>query len=147
MMSDLKPTVVSLGILMPLFATLAVCLRIHSRRIKKMALAADDYLVLSALVYTFPLIVITFTKSDQVFSIALSIVSVLGMLLSSELSQGLPQNNTFSAAFLGNLGGHLSVRSAGASASPEQIIILLQVCLQPHCSLREHGTGVTTFLS
>ncbi len=85
-MSDLKPTVIGLGILMPLLATLAVCLRIHSRRIKKNALGVDDYLALAALVCTISIKTMLSLDFNQMFSIALSIVTLAGMLLCSSLS-------------------------------------------------------------
>ena len=85
-MSDLKPTFISLGILMPLLATLAVCLRIHSRRIRKTALGIDDYLALTALVCTTSFKTVTSIDFSQSFSIALSIVTLVGMSLCPSLS-------------------------------------------------------------
>lgn len=49
-MGDRKPLVVSLAIIMPLLAVIAVGLRLKARRIMKARLEADDYTVIVALV-------------------------------------------------------------------------------------------------
>jgi hypothetical protein len=49
-MSSLKPTIVGLGIAMPLLAVGAVMLRVEARRIKKLYLGPDDYTIIAALV-------------------------------------------------------------------------------------------------
>ena len=50
-MTDRKPLVIALAVIMPILATTAVVLRLVSRRIKKVRLEADDYTVLIALVW------------------------------------------------------------------------------------------------
>lgn len=52
-MSSLKPTVVGLGVSMPLLAAVAVALRLEARRIKRVRLGADDYTIIAALVSPF----------------------------------------------------------------------------------------------
>lgn len=49
-MSDLRPTIMGLGISMPLLAVIAVFLRYEARRVKKVELGADDYTIFIALV-------------------------------------------------------------------------------------------------
>ena len=49
-MSSLKPTVVGLGISLPLLAIVAVAFRFHARRINKLSIGIDDYLSVVALV-------------------------------------------------------------------------------------------------
>lgn len=49
-MSSLKPTIVGLGISMPLLALAAVMLRVKARRMKKLDLGADDFTIIAALV-------------------------------------------------------------------------------------------------
>ena len=50
MVSDQRPTILALGILFPVIAILAVALRFHARRLKKLRLEADDWTILAALV-------------------------------------------------------------------------------------------------
>ena len=136
-MADLKSTVVALGILMPALAALMVCLRIQSRRIKKTALAVDDYLAVAALVCLISFTVIAFTESDQVFSIALSIVSLVGTLLYPSTCYVCRIQQWLTgplAAFLGNLGGHLSFDSNGAPSNPTEFKTFSQVCRHIVCS-------------
>lgn len=49
-MTSLKPTIVGLGVSMPVLAVTAVMLRIKARRMKKLDLGADDYTIIAALV-------------------------------------------------------------------------------------------------
>ncbi|KAI4178411.1 MAG: hypothetical protein LQ346_007459 [Caloplaca aetnensis] len=56
-MSSLKPTVVGLGVSMPLLAAVAVALRLEARRIKRVRLGADDYTIIAALIFAIALCV------------------------------------------------------------------------------------------
>ena len=49
-MGDLRPTVVGLGIALPIIATIAVGLRVQARRVVKVSLGVDDYTIFIALV-------------------------------------------------------------------------------------------------
>ena len=52
-MADAKPTILGLGISMPIIAMIGVALRVQARRIKKVQLGADDYTIFIALVRFF----------------------------------------------------------------------------------------------
>ena len=49
-MTSLRPTILGLGISMPLLAIAAVILRYHARAVKRVELGADDYTIFIALV-------------------------------------------------------------------------------------------------
>ena len=52
-MTDLRPTILGLGISMPVLAIIAVILRCQARMVKKVRLEADDYTIFIALVRSF----------------------------------------------------------------------------------------------
>ena len=49
-MSSLKPTIVGLGVAMPLLAVAAVMLRLKAIQMKRVHLGADDFTIVAALV-------------------------------------------------------------------------------------------------